>query len=133
MRPVETEYKVAVPGGAFNRLYALARKIGQPLKAGTLNWPTVFAERDGKVLGFLSTTPRTEFILSGPLVMEQPKLLLAIRLGEAYDVVMRAANIPQYFITAPAAMSEWVEILETLGFQRIKEIQGEVLLRRVLT
>jgi hypothetical protein len=130
MRPSTTKYRLVKPGGEFNKLYALAKRVGMPLATGTLNWPTVAAERDGKVIGFLSTLPTNEAILAGPLVIEHKSMLTAIRLIEAYEVVLKAAGVRTYLAqTAPKAV-EWAMQLERMGFTVVNADDDRILLRR---
>jgi hypothetical protein len=134
MKPVSTKFTLVQPGGAFNKLYALARKVGEPLKAGTLNFPTVAAERDGRVIGFLSTLPVDGAVVAGPLVLEKaPNALLALRLGEAYEVVMRAAGVKFYYILADKNRVDYMEQLERVGYQRAGDNGTEISFRKDLT
>lgn len=132
MKPTSTIYRLARAGGEFNKLYALAKKQGLSLPAGTLNFPTVLAERDGKVLGFLSTLPTTEAVLAGPLVMGQKSMLTAIRIAEAYEVVLRTAGVDTYFIQIDPARAEWSDTLERLGYELMNTNEERILLRREL-
>ena len=134
MQPRDTTFKLVRPGGAFNKLYALAKRVGQPLATGTLNWPTVAAERDGKVIGFLSTMPFEGAIVAGPLVLEKtPNMLLTIRLGEAYEVVLRAAGITAYHHCVPVERRDYIEMLERLGYKNVAEVEAQAVMRKDLT
>lgn len=134
MHPVSTTFHIVRPGGAFNKLYALARKTGLTLPAGTLNWPTVAAERDGKIVGFLSTLPVEGAVVAGPLVLEKtPNMLLTIRLGEAYEVVLRMAGVKTYFHAVEKDRTEYIGMLERLGYTKHEESEKQVVMRRDLT
>ena len=91
-------YRMAKPGGEYNRLYALMRKENG--KQEPLGWPVVVAEEDGKVVGFLATWPDEELLMAGPLVIEGSKRMwMFIRLVEAYENVLRATGVKQYLFT----------------------------------
>lgn len=134
MFPQNTTFKIVRPGGAFNKLYALAKRVGQPLATGTLNWPTVAAERDGKVVGFLSTLPVEGAIVAGPLVLEKtPNMLLTIRLGEAYEVVLRMAGVKMYHHCVDKERLGYISQLERLGYYRAGETDTQIIMKRDLT
>ena len=133
MRPMETTFSLVRPGGAFNKLYALAKRTGKPLVSGTLNFPTVAAERDGRVIGFLSTLPVEGLIVAGPLVLEKaPNMLLAIRLGEAYEVVLRAAGVTTYHHSVEKDRLEYISMLERLGYAKVEETETQAVMRKDL-
>ncbi len=133
MRPVSTTFRIVRPGGAFNKLYALAKRVGQPLATGTLNWPTVAAERDGKVIGFLSTLPVNGVVMAGPLVLEKPSMLMTIRLGEAYEVVLRLAGVNTYFHMVSKEQPAYVSMLERLGYTQYGVDGEQIVMKRELT
>ena len=132
MHPSRTEYKIVRPGGAFNKLYALAKRLGEPLATGTLNWPTVAAERDGKVIGFLSTLPVDGAVVAGPLILEKPSAITAMRLAEAYEVVLRLGGVKTYLHTVEKARTGYIEMLERAGFRKYNENDTLVAMRRDL-
>lgn len=132
MKPESTTYRLANAGGEFNKLYALAKKNGLLLPAGTLNFPTVLAERDGKVLGFLSTLPTDEAVLAGPLVLGKKSILTVIRLVEAYEVVLRFAGIKTYFVQVDPAEADWADTLGRMGYDKVNQTEERILLRREL-
>lgn len=133
MFPQKTEFHIVRPGGAFNKLYALAKRVGQPLTTGMLNWPTVAAERDGKIIGFLSTLPVNGVVMAGPLVLEKPSMLMTIRLGEAYEVVLRLAGVNTYFHMVSKDQPEYISMLERLGYTQFGVDGDQVVMKRVLT
>ena len=55
MTPRDTTYRLATTAD-LRRCHALMREQGEP---STLSWLTVVAERDGKLLGFLSSKLKT--------------------------------------------------------------------------
>lgn len=79
------------------RLRYLAKKWDQPLRG--LGFPTVVAWRDGKIIGFVSTLPRKDAVVAGPLVVDilNPGFVV-IRLMEAYERVLSMAGVTLYNI-----------------------------------
>jgi len=73
----------------------LAKKWGQPVQK--LDFPTVVARRDGKIIGFISTLPRKDCILAGPLVVDimNPGMVI-LRLAEAYEAILSRADVRLY-------------------------------------
>lgn len=133
MYPAHTIFRLARAGGEFNKLYAIARKSGTPLPAGTLNFPTVLAERDGKVIGFLSTmkSPGLPGVWAGHMKLaKSPNMLLAIRLAEAYEVVLRKAGVREYFHTVDKDRTEYIDMLGRLGYIKQNESDDKVVVMR---
>lgn len=133
MKPVSTTFHIVRPGGAFNKLYAFAKRVGMPLETGALNWPTVAAERDGKLIGFLSTMPIEGVVVAGPLVLEKPSMITTIRLGEAYEVVLRMAGVKTYLHAVEKGRTEYIGMLERLGYTKVNETDDMAVMRRDLT
>ena len=90
-----------------NTMYRLATAADEP---ELLTWPegllprrfpTVIAERDGEIIGYLGTHDRDDCILAGPMEVrlenERAKGLVALRLIEAYETVLLHAGIEFYF------------------------------------
>lgn len=61
------------------------------------SFPTVVAERDGQVIGFLATSLKHNRIMAGPLeVLGGRNPFTVIRLFDAYNTVMKLAGIQQF-------------------------------------
>jgi len=114
-------YRLAHPGGEYNRLYALMKREEDGLKV-PLGWPTVVAEENGRVVGFLSTHKVAGALLAGPLVIEgSHRPWVFIRLVEAYETVLRAAGVTVYAFRVDKSNEKQVERLDRLGIERISE------------
>jgi hypothetical protein len=133
MKPARTLIRLANPGGEWNRLYALARKAGIRVHKGDFAFPTVVAERDGKVVGFVSTWPTEEAIVAGPLVIEDaPNPFLFLRLAEGYENLLRHAGVKVYLHTIDKTRPEHVGFMEKLGFVRLRENEEYIVMQRKL-
>lgn len=131
MRPVSTTYRLARPGGEFNALYAMARREG--LAGAKLGWPTVVAERDGRVLGFLSTHRRDDAIVAGPAVIDGGRnILMLLRLWQAYDVLMRAAGVRFYFFGVDKGNFRHIARVQSLNVPAVGEDAEQVWFKREL-
>lgn len=96
MHPASTRYRLessadaaqiaALPGGLVPRKF-----------------PTVVAEREGRILGFLGTHDREDCILAGPLGVRdregRSRAIIAWRLLQAYEVVLAHAGVSAYYFT----------------------------------
>ena len=134
MHPTQTIFRLARAGGEFNKLYAMAKRHGEKLPAGTLNFPTVVAERDGKVVGFLATAPVKKEVWAGPLILDQPpNAWLALRLGEAYEVVLKYAGIKEYFHLVEKNREDYVKMLQRLTYQIHGETETHFVMRREIS
>ena len=100
-----------------------------------LHWPTVVAERDGKILGFLSTQTNQGFIEAGPLVVSDEisvKAFIALRLAEAYENILKLSGIHTYYFGIEKEREEWIEVIKKMGFEKYKEYDGIIWFRRRL-
>lgn len=96
MHPETTSYRLMNPEDK-PRLRYLAKKWGQPLQK--LGFPTVVAWRDGKIIGFISTLPRNDAVVAGPLVVDIMNAgMVVLRLMEAYERVLGMAGASLYNI-----------------------------------
>lgn len=136
MRPLDTTYRLARPGGEFNRLYALAKRAGGRIHKGDFGFPTIVAERDGKVIGFVATKPDDRAVIAGPLVIEGEKgnPFVFLRLAEAYENVMRLVGVKVYLHAIDKGRPEHVAFMERLGFTRAgwNAPNGDIVMRREL-
>ena len=133
MKPARTKIRLARPGGEWNRLYAMAKRAGGRPHKGDFGFPTVVAERDGEVIGFLSTWPSDKAVFAGPLVVDGGKNpFLFIRLVEGYENVLKAAGVKVYLHHIDKEREEHVGMMERLGFSRYREVDTGWLMKREL-
>ena len=133
MTPTHTTYKLARPGGQYNALYAMAKRAGGRPRIGDFGFPTVVAERGGKVIGFVATRPDERAVIAGPLVIEGgPNPFVFLRLAEAYENVLRAAGVKAYLHQIDKSRPEHVGFMERLGFVRWHENADGVVMKREL-
>lgn len=131
MIPRDTVYRLARPGGEYNALYAMARREG--MDGGKMAWPTVVAERGGKVVGFLSTHPRDDAIVAGPAVIAGGRnMLMLLRLWQAYDELMRAAGVRFYFFGVDKGNLQHIARVKSLNVPSIGEDEEQVWFKREL-
>lgn len=133
MYPSSTTYRLARPGGEYNRLYALAKRAGYRPRIGDFQFPTVVAERAGKVIGFVATQPGQEAVVAGPLVIDGgPNPFVFLRLADAYENVLRQAGVKVFLHTIDKERPEHVKMMERLGFTRWSETENDVVMHRKL-
>ena len=133
MRPAKTLYRLAKPGGEFGHIYAMCRRAGGKVRKGDLGFPTIVAERDGKVIAFVSTKPDKRAVIAGPLVIEGgANPFVFLRLAEAYENVMLAAGVKAYLHHIDRERPEHVGFMERLGFTRWHETPQGWIMKREL-
>jgi len=104
MRPRKTKYRLAQRGD-----YRKAHKL-TGWKA-RMSWPTVVAERDGELIGVIGTHARRDAVVAGFLYAPHP--IVALRLIEAYERVLRLAGVREYwFSLAKDAPERWRRVVE---------------------
>lgn len=95
MHPVTTTYRMIDKPSEYARCHHLMTR--NLMTKEKLGFPTVIAERDEKVIGFLSTHRKDGYVTAGPLVIDKATgPITAMRLLEAYDQVMRALGLQAY-------------------------------------
>lgn len=135
MKPDGTLYRLANRPNDFKRCHLIWKKyperFGEPYKLG---WPTVLAEREGKLIGFLSTNTSQGVIMAGPLIVHGVNGLLGptlIRLIEAYEVVLRAAKVDSYVFHIGEDEKEWRSMIErSTGLTPYGAEKGRLFYRR---
>lgn len=131
MKPNSTIYRLARPGGEYNRIRSIVRREG----FGVLHamWPTVVAERGGRVVGVLATQRRDDMILAGPLAIEgSANPIMFIRLVEAYENVLRAARIRSYYFTVEKSNESQIARVKELGIQQVEDANNYLIFKREL-
>jgi hypothetical protein len=110
MIPRDTVYRVAASPADYKACRAL-----QGAPADRLTFPTIMAERGGRLIGFLGTQPRRDMILAGPLVIEGGSVFTVIRLVEVYDAIMRKAGVSRYVVGSRAERPIVAQLARRLG------------------
>lgn len=97
MKPLNTKYRLATSSRDYQRCRQLFEENQGEPPSVRLSFPTVLAERDGSVIGFLSTHPSSTHIMAGPLEVKGGRNMITfIRLIEAYENVLRAAGVASF-------------------------------------
>lgn len=108
-----TSYRLATTPADYRKCQALMREYREPVP---LSFPTVMAERDGELIGFLSTHTKHGAVVAGPLVIREGlRAFTMVRLIEAYDRVMWRAGVKSYHFHVSAANAQWREQIERFG------------------
>ena len=113
MKPIKTLYRVADNSGDYKKCHALLREIA-PEEDRAFNWPTVVAERDGEIIGFLSTRDLRGRLEAGPLIIgvEGHKSFVALRLIEAYENLLSLLGYKGYIFSVVKSNPKWVKSVE---------------------
>lgn len=113
-------YRLAVSPADYKKCHSIMGEEGV-----SLTFPTVMAENEeGELVGFLSTQPKGKkkgIVIAGPLVLNGSHPMVAFRLGEMYDMLMKALGIFWLFSTTNPAFAEQ---LKRLGYVLHKEEDG---------
>lgn len=88
-----------------------------------LAWPTVVAERDGRVIGFMASSPCDWCLMGGPMDMETPSPIMAMRLIEAYENLLIRSGITRYCFYIEATNKRWIEQVSAIDF--VTQIGGD--------
>jgi hypothetical protein len=112
MIPTRTSYLLAVDPDDYLRCIELRDRHGED---ADFTFPTVMAIRDGHdLVGFLGTRPSDEAVIAGPLVVADRSRVIAMRLIEAYEHVLRQAGVRSYLFTVLNG-TPWAESVARSG------------------
>lgn len=124
-----TLYRLATSPADYRKCHALMR-ASNPTSGNTpkLGYPTVVAEKDGTVVGFISTVRHPKLIVAGPV--HAPNGIIALRLFEAYENFLWHAGVRGYLI--PAKEHDHGSMLQRAGFDLLEQNNGVNWFRREL-
>ena len=131
MKPRDTLYRLARPGGEFNKLYAMVRRSRYPMQK--LEWPVVVAVRDGDIIGFIATHPRDDAIVAGPLLLKDERNpFVFMRLVQAYENVLQCAGVKSYLFNVEKSNFSYIHSVQAVGVPLIAEDDNTMLFKREL-
>jgi len=122
MKPVSTLYRLASTAADYRACHAIMR-ANQNFHDLQLHWPTVVAERNGKILGFMSTNKCDWCLLAGPLETSTHNPIMVMRLAEAYEAALRVAGITRYCFAIKRSQKRWLEQVSSLDMTT--EVAGD--------
>lgn len=135
MHPTTTIYRLADCATDYTACHRILRLHGRP-DDWTLHFPTVVAIRSGKVIGFLSTVKCSWCLMAGPLEFLAPQGngITMIRLGEAYEVVLRTMGVTRYCIAVEAKPENafWIQQVNRAGYNFMHETATHAYFERIL-
>lgn len=113
MRPHRTQVFVCTSPADYKRCHTFltSQEADQPLQ-----YPTVFAEREGEVVGLLTSSTKKQALCAGPLVIGTKKpAFVAIRLLEAYEKVLALAGVQRYLFCIDKTNAKWNTVVQQCG------------------
>ena len=116
MRPVSTEYYLA-----DESTYPLLHDLLTATDADDVpfGFPTVYAVRQGILLGFLGTLESPEAVVAGPLCLDptlKAPMVTALRLTEVYEQVLKQAGCTSYLFGVDLSNLPWRAVLAKRGY-----------------
>lgn len=118
MKPLKTLYRLASTAADYRACHALMRANANFNQQ--LHFPTVVADRDGKIWGFLSTNECDWCLMAGPLETQTPNPIMVMRLVEAYENVIRLMGVTRYCFAIRKDQKRWIE--QTSSFDMVEAI-----------
>lgn len=95
-----------------------------------LSMPTVMAERDGKIVGFLSTHDNPNSVIAGPFVSKSK--VVAVRLAQIYEAILKALGVKVYWFHVEHTNKDYLETVKKGGYEVVEEDDAGVWFRRRL-
>jgi hypothetical protein len=134
MRPGDKDsYRLVTEPQEYAICHRLLKERGD--QDQPMTFPTVLARRDGKPIGFISTQPSNKAVAVGKLVVQETNrpLIIALRLSEAYENVLRLAGIKTYLFPVDRKRPEFLKVVEKLGVvEQVRESTSNIWFRRTL-
>lgn len=130
MHPTTTLYRLADNPRDYAACHAIMRANGS--KDWDLHWPTVVAVRNKEVIGFLSSNKVDWCVMAGPLELLRPSAIVALRLIEAYENVMRFLNVERYCFFIAKSNERWLAQAQALGIPQIRQNDENIFFERIL-
>lgn len=132
MHARDTGYYCCTTSAEYRRCHAALRAWGsdEPLR-----FPTIYAERQGALMGVLGTTAHPQVICAGPLLIAptiRRPIFVAVRLLEVYESVLQRAGITAYTFGIAKEHPAWYRVACTMGAVPTTETPTEWWLRRFL-
>lgn len=108
-----THYLLARTAQDYKKAHELIKEEG--LDDAPLNFPTLLAWEDAKLVGVLGTDTSQNMIIAGPLAIRSDKkrVFTLLRLIEKYEDVMRACQITSYVFSVEIG-TKWLDEVEKL-------------------
>lgn len=130
MYPAHTIYRLAVIEDLPACNAILEAQFGQ---SWPLGFPTVVAERDGEILGLLSTNTECNWaLMAGPLALKRPSFITVMRLCEAYEVVLRKMGVTRYCFFISVWNNKWIRQATEIGCKVIRSNDKNLFFERLL-
>lgn len=93
--------------------------------------PTVFAEKDGKIIGFLSTHDNPRSVVAGPFVAKSS--VVALRLVQIYEAILNTLGVGVFWFHVERGNDYYLKIVERIGgYEMIEEDERGFWFRRRL-
>ena len=119
----KTQYHLATTSHDYRRCNEFLR--GAEVEYKHLSFPTVMAERDGGIVGIVSTQPRKDLVVAGPMhvgVDGNPSFVF-MRLVECYERVLKLAGVTFYHFFTSGKM---LDNLSRLGEEwSVEKVPGD--------
>ena len=113
-------YRVAT-GKDHETIYDFGEQVHE------LGFPTVVAEKDDIIIGYISTQPSTEQVVAGPMFVEENhnRGLILIRMMDFYGEILKGLGITQYRFGISVENERLFGAAERLGAFQYEGIHGE--------
>ncbi len=122
MYPKSTKYYLATSSADYKACHTLM--VSEGIEATKLSWPTIIAMRDDTLVGFISTSPKYNFTVVDPLVVDGEighRCFVALRLAEVYTSFVRALGISAIHFAIEKSKKRWLAALNKLGLVEYAE------------
>lgn len=104
------------------------------MRRGEFGFPTIVAKRNRRIVGLLATRPSTEAVIAGPLLVALPsRAFVAMRLVEAYEIVLKASGVTSYLFHIKKENPWARQAAEAFGIEHYAEdVKGNLWFKREL-
>lgn len=121
-------YRVAT-GKDFEEILGLGQQVRR------LSFPTIVAETDNKIIGYITSQDNEYQVVCGPLYVKKGwnRGHIALKLMELYERVLRGFGITQYRFAVHQELESYAKVIKRIGLFEYEGMTNEKhIFKRVL-
>ena len=133
MKQQGTDYRIAESGADYSKCHSFIRD--NHFQDPPITFPTIMAERKGKLVGVLGTHKSNKAIIAGPLIINTPgnNAFVGVRLIEGYEKVLATLKVKTYVAAMWKHQPDWIRMASAVGFEPLAVENGVVWMKRTLS
>lgn len=127
-----TQYRLALTPRDYRACHAFMRE--NDMKPTQVKFPTIMAERAGKMVGMFGTYPSEDAIVAGPLLLakDTPSPFVKIKMAEYYEAVLAKAGVARYVFWCDEDDEKALTMVRKLGYKEFAHVGKAIWFEKVI-